>query len=342
MSEHPQRGPHRPSTKRRAFGAAVGLALLAGSLAACSSTGGKPSASGGGLSAGAANTPRITLAMVTHGAPGDTYWDLVRKGAEAAAAKDNVELKYSSDPQAPNQANLVQSAVDSKVAGIAVTLAKPDAMAPAVKAAQTASIPVVALNAGIADYKGMGIQEYFGQDENLAGQAAGKRLNDEGAKHVVCVIHEQGNVSLESRCAGVKQTFKGTLENLNVNGTDMPSVAATIGAKLQQDSSIDTLLTLGAPFALTAVQAVQNANSKAKVVTFDTNAALVGAIKSGDVQWAVDQQPYLQGYAAIDALWLYLNNGSLIGGGGPVLTGPAFIDKSNIAAIAKYVTNGTR
>ncbi len=233
----------------------------------------------------------------------------------------------------------MQSAVDSKVAGIALTLAKPDAMAPAVKAAQTANIPVVAFNAGIADYKGMGIQEYFGQDDNLAGQAAGKRLNDEGAKHVVCVIHEQGNVSLESRCAGVKQTFKGALENLNVNGTDMPSVAATMGAKLQQDPSIDTL---GAPFALTAVQAVQNANSKAKVATFDTNAALVPAIKSGGVQWAVDQQPYLQGYEAIDALWLYLNNGSVIGGGGPVLTGPAFIDKSNIAAIAKYVTNGTR
>ena len=90
----------------------------------------------------------------------------------------------------------------------------------------------------------------------------------------------------------------------------MPSVESTITAKLQQDPSVDHVVALGAPFALAAVQSVNNAGSKAKVVTFDTNAALVDAIKNGEVQWAVDQQPFLQGYLAIDALWLYLNNGT--------------------------------
>jgi simple sugar transport system substrate-binding protein len=129
---------------------------------------------------------------------------------------------------------------------------------------------------------------------------------------------------------------------LNVNGKDMPSVESTITAKLQQDPSIDYVVTLGAPFAMTAVQSVKNANSKAKVGTFDTNAALVGAIQNGDVQWAIDQQPFLQGYLSVDSLWLYLNNGNVIGGGQPTLTGPSFIDKSNIAAIAEYAKNGTR
>ena len=94
--------------------------------------------------------------------------------------------------------------------------------------------------------------------------------------------------------------------------------------------------------ALTAVQSVQNAGSSAKVVTFDTNAELVNAIKAGDVQWAVDQQPFLQGYLAVDALWLYLNNRNIVGGGMPTLTGPAFIDQSNIDAVAEYAKNGTR
>ena len=74
------------------------------------------------------DTPRVTIAMITHEVPGDSFWDLVRKGAETAAKKDNIELRYSNDPEAPNQANLVQSAIDSGVKGIAVTLAKPDAM----------------------------------------------------------------------------------------------------------------------------------------------------------------------------------------------------------------------
>jgi simple sugar transport system substrate-binding protein len=139
----------------------------------------------------------------------------------------------------------------------------------------------------------------------------------------------------------VKNTFPAT-EILNVNGKDMPSVESTITAKLQQDPSVDAVLTLGAPFALTAVQSVKNANSKAKVATFDTNAALVDAINAGDVQWAVDQQPFLQGYLAVDSLWLYLTNGNIIGGGKPTLTGPAFIDKTNIDAVAEYAKNGTR
>jgi simple sugar transport system substrate-binding protein len=65
--------------------------------------------------------------------------------------------------------------------------------------------------------------------------SAGERLASEGAKKAICVIQDQGNVALESRCAGVKAGFSGAVENLNVNRTDMPSVQSTITAKLQQD-----------------------------------------------------------------------------------------------------------
>lgn len=318
------------------------LAAVAIALSACSTTGGKPGTSDAGIAAGHADTPRFTVAMVTHGPPGDTFWDLIRKGAEAAAAKDNIELKYSAEVQGPEQANLVQNAVDSKVNALAVTLARPEALASAVTAAISAGIPVVAFNAGIDAWKAMGVKAYFGQDEKISGEAAGKRLSAEGAKKVVCVIQDQGNIALENRCAGVLSGLGPAVETLNVNGTDMPSVQATISAKLQQDPGIDYIMTLSASIALTAVQAVESAGSKARIATFDTNAQLVDAIKNGKVQWAIDQQPFLQGYLAVDSLWLYLNNGNVIGGGQPTLTGPAFIDRSNIDAIADYAKRGTR
>jgi simple sugar transport system substrate-binding protein len=327
--------------RRTAAVAAAGAAVIT-LLGACSSTGGKPQESGGGIGGVTADTPRATVAMITHEVPGDSFWDLIRKGAEAAAKKDNIELRYSNDPEAPNQANLMQTAIDSKVDGIAVTLAKPDAMAPVVKAASDAGIPVVAFNSGFGNFAQQGIREYFGQDEKLAGVAAGERLTTEGAKKVLCIIQEQGQVALESRCAGVTEGFKGQTELLNVNSKDMPSVESTITAKLQQDPSIDHIVALGAPIALAAVQSKQNAGSQATIVTFDTNAALVDAIKNGDVQWAIDQQPFLQGYLAVDSLWLYLNNGNVIGGGQPTLTGPSFIDNSNIDAVAEYAKAGTR
>lgn len=322
--------------------ALAGAGVVALSMAACSSTGGAPEGSGdGGSGGGTVDTPRMTIAMITHEVPGDSFWDLIRKGAEAAAKKDNVELRYSNDPEAPNQANLVQAAIDSGVDGIAVTLAKPEAMAAAVRAAEAKGIPVVAFNSGLQDWQAMGVKEYFGQDEFIAGQAVGERLKADGATKAVCVIQEQGHVGLESRCAGVKDTFPAT-ETLNVNGKDMPSVESTITAKLQQDPAVDMVVALGAPFALTAVQSVANAGSSAKVGTFDTNAALVDAIQTDKVMWAVDQQPYLQGYLAIDGLWLYNSNKNLIGGGQATLTGPSFIDKSNIDAVAELAKGGTR
>jgi simple sugar transport system substrate-binding protein len=117
---------------------------------------------------------------------------------------------------------------------------------------------------------------------------------------------------------------------------------SSMSAKLSQDKSIDHVITLGAPVALVALQAVSQANSSAKVVTFDTNPALVQKIKSGDVKWAVDQQPFLQGYLSIDSLWLYKVNGNILGGGQTVLTGPSFIDSSNIAKVAVFASRGTR
>ncbi|MET0886956.1 MAG: substrate-binding domain-containing protein, partial [Mycetocola sp.] len=115
---------HRRHRFASAAIAMMGAAVL---VAGCSSTGGKPRSTGDGMAAGTADTPRATVAMITHAPAGDSFWDLVQRGAETAAAKDNIELRYSNDPEAPNQANLVQNAIDTGVDGIAVTLAKPEA-----------------------------------------------------------------------------------------------------------------------------------------------------------------------------------------------------------------------
>ncbi|WP_181805096.1 sugar ABC transporter substrate-binding protein [Streptomyces shenzhenensis] len=337
------RSSHSRSRRLAPIVAVAAAAAL--TLAGCSSSsGGKKSEEGGAAaSAGKASTPRMTVALVTHQSPGDTFWDIVRKGAQAAADKDNIKLVYSADPNAGNQANLVQNAIDQKVDGIAVTLAKPDAMKDVVGKADAAKIPIVGLNSGLSDWKKLGLLEFFGQDETVAGEALGNRLNSEGAKKAVCVIQEQGNVGLTQRCDGVKKTFSGTTETLYVDGTSPTAVKSTITAKLTQDKAIDHVVTLGAPIALIAVQSVSDAGSKAKVATFDLNKDLTTAISKGTIEFAVDQQPYLQGYLAIDSLWLYKNNGNYMGGGEqPVLTGPAFVDKSNVDKVAAFAAKGTR
>lgn len=314
------------------------LVVVVIALGACSRGGDAPATE----TTADAGTPRTMVALVTHQAPGDTFWDLVRRGAEAAAAKHDIDLRYANDPDAANQADLVRAAINDEVDGIAVTLAVPGVMAPAVQAATAAEIPVVALNSGIADWKAMGVLEFFGQDEMIAGQAAGERFTHEGALNALCVIHEPGHVGLEARCAGVAKGFMGQTQILYVNGIDRPTVKRAVLAKLQEDFSIDRILALSAHVAVAALEAVGEANSYARVATFDTNAAVVDAIKNGTVEWAVDQQPFLQGYLAVDSVWLYLTNRNVIGGGLPTLTGPSFVDESNIDSVADLAEAGTR
>jgi simple sugar transport system substrate-binding protein len=319
--------------------ASVALLLLAG----CSGAGGDSRLDSGTGAAQGAETARLRIALITHGGEGDSFWERVRKGAEAAAAKDGADLTYANDSDPAGQARLVRDAIGDRVDGIALTLAKPAAMRAPVAAARAAGIPVVGLNSGIDAWKSQGLLEYFGQDESVAGAAVGNKLNELKAKHALCVIHERGNVALEARCAGVKKTFGGEMENLYVEGTDPDAVDTVLTARLRQDPGIDEVVTLGAQFALDAVGSVKAAGSRAHVATFDLNDDLAKAIRAGTVQFAVDQQPYLQGYLAVDALWLYKTNGNVSGGGvAPVLTGPAFVTRTNVAAVSKFAAAGTR
>lgn len=331
------------SGRRKLRTAAVGLAAVV-LLAGCSSTGGKNAQQqNNGAGAGKATTPQMTVAMITHASPGDTFWNIIQNGANAAAQKDNVKLSYSNNDDPAQEAQLIQTAIDKKVDGIAVTDPNTGALGPQIKKAVAAGIPVTMFNAGSADAMSLGAIGYFGQDETDAGIAAGQKLKAAGAKDVLCVIHSQGESQLEDRCNGViKGMAGGKVQRLYVNGTDDSAVTTGIQAKLTQDPAIDHLVTLGAPIAMDATQSVQGAHSKAKIDTFDTSKELVDAIKSHKVEWAIDQQPYLQGYLAVDALWLDKFNGDTIGGGKNVATGPAFVDAGNVDKVAGFAAKGNR
>ncbi|MEW1656129.1 MULTISPECIES: sugar ABC transporter substrate-binding protein [unclassified Streptomyces] len=325
---------------------AVLAAVLGVSLAGCSSTGGlraeqeRAAQTAGGKAA--VHTPRWTIAMVTHSGDGDTFWDIVQNGAKQAAVKDNINFVYAHDEEAQRQSQLVQSYIDQKVDGLIVSLAKPDAMKAVVKKAEKAGIPVITVNSGAEESKAFGALSHIGQDETVAGEAVGEELTKRGRKNALCVLHEQGNVGHEQRCDGAAKTFKGTMQKLYVDGTNMPDVQASIESKLQADPSIDAVVTLGAPFAPTAVKAKEQAESKAEIDTFDLNAQVASGLKDGSLGFAVDQQPYLQGYQAVDLLWLYKYNADVLGGGKPVLTGPQVITKQDAAALQEYAKRGTR
>lgn len=325
--------------KRAAFAVVAASAVL--TTSACSGGGAQPTpeTSGGG---GGGGNSGYTFAMVTHETPGDTFWDRIRAGAQQAAKDTGSTLKYSADPDATKQAVLIQNAIDSKVDGIATTLVTPDALIPTVQKAVAAGIPVDSFNSGSDFFVKAGSLAHFSSSERLAGQQAGTKAKEGGATKVLCVIQQTGSVALEDRCAGVKDSFSST-ENIQVNGQDDSAVTSALQAKLSQDKDINWIVTLGAAQGLDAIKASTSAGrTDVKVGTFDLNADAAKAVQAGQLQFCIDQQPYLQGYLAIDQLYLYKKNGNIIGAGQLTLTGPTFVDKTNVDKILPFIEQNTR
>jgi simple sugar transport system substrate-binding protein len=280
--------------------------------------------------------------VITHGSAGDAFWDVVQNGAEAAGEDLGVSVDYQSDGDPQRQAQLVDAAVNQDVDGIVVSMANPDALQESIAAAVDAGIPVVTINSGGDRSAEFGAIGHVGQDETIAGQGAGGRLAKDGAKKVLCVLHEAGNIGLEQRCSGASEGFGGDVMTLQVDINDLQAAQATITSQLRSDPSIDAVLTLNSAVAAVAVAAAADAGSDAEVATFDLDQEVIKGIQGGSVAFAVDQQQYEQGYLPIVMLELYAENLNTVGGGQPVLTGPGIVDSTNVDEIADLSSKGTR
>jgi simple sugar transport system substrate-binding protein len=285
----------------------------------------------------------LTIAVITHG-EGDTFWSVAKKGAEQAGEDMGVTVKYSESANDPQKhAQLIDSAVTEKVDGIATSVPNPDALRDPLKKAADAGIPIVTLNSGQGDSAALGAITHVGQDESVAGEAAGKRLAESASGKLLCVVHEQGNTGLEERCAGAKKGFGGEVENVQVKGVaDIATSVTELQSKLESDDAVTAVLTLNPDIAVAGRDAIQGASSDAKLATFDLSGDVVKAVKAGEIEFAVDQQQYLQGYLPVVFLTLFNTNANTVGGGLPVLTGPGFVDKSNADTVEQLATEGTR
>ncbi|MCU1687656.1 MAG: Conserved putative secreted protein [Amycolatopsis sp.] len=333
--------PSPSSPVKRRF--RLGLLAAAGALLLTACTG--PTATQAPTNAPSdqpASSGQLTLAVITHGTAGDAFWNVVKNGAEAAGKQLGVKVDYNSDGDPGNQAKLIDNAVAQKVGGLVISMANPEALKPSIQKAVAAGIPVITINSGEDQSAAYGALAHVGQNESIAGQQAGAKFKALGKTKLLCVIHEAGNVGQAQRCDGAKQGFAGNVQTLQVDITNPTDTESRIKGAVQADPSIDAVLTLNSQVAALAVSAVKSAGSKAQVGTFDLNSDVVTAIKSGDVQFAVDQQQYEQGYLPVTMLKLYHDNANIIGAGKPILTGPNFVDKSNVDKIGAYVARGTR
>ncbi|WP_336206568.1 sugar ABC transporter substrate-binding protein [Nonomuraea sp. LPB2021202275-12-8] len=321
----------------------VMLALVSAlALSGCSSPGEQTPQSAPAEGSASAAAGAGTYAVITHGAPGDSFWDVVKNGAEAAGKQYGAQVTYQGDGDPAKQSQLIDQAVSGKVDGIVVSMANPDALREAIGKAVAAKIPVVTINSGADSSKALGAITHVGQSEDVAGRGAGEQLKAAGVGKLLCVIHEAGNVGLDQRCKGAEETLGGTVERLQVDVSNLADVTSKVTAKLQSDKQVNGVLALNPAVAVAARDAIADSGSQAKLATFDLSADVVSAIQGDEILFAVDQQQYLQGYLPITFLHLYKNNLNTVGGGLPVNTGPGFVTKDNAEQVAKLAEAGTR
>ncbi len=285
----------------------------------------------------------LTFYMITHSDDGP-FWSVVKRGAEAAASNLGVKLVWQGSNNDPEkQVQDIEAAVSAGASGIAASLPSPDALVPPLQAAVAAGIPVITLNSGVNDYETIGALTHVGQTEIIAGEGAGKRFNDAGAKVLLCGTQEQSNVGLEERCKGAENTFNGKVITQFMGGdADQASQQATINATLAADPSIDAFLGTGPVIAMSGLRAAQDLGRTLAIGGFDITPEIIDAIEAGDVSFTVDQQQYLQGYMPVLLLYLNVTNQNTLGGGLPILTGPGFVTPDNAAAVKALVAAGTR
>jgi simple sugar transport system substrate-binding protein len=297
---------------------------------------------------GAPSAPRsdVKIAVVTHGQASDTFWSVVKNGVDRAAKDMGATVTYNA-PQTFDMvamSRLIDAEVAKKPDGLVVSIPDAAALSKSIKAAVDAKIPVISINSGSDVYKGLGVLLHVGQTEYEAGVGGGEKMAAAGVKNALCVNHEVGNAGQDLRCKGFLDALTkggGAGKVLAVNAGDPTDSQQKITAAMGAD--VDGILALGPPSSAAALAALKQGGKlgKVKLGTFDLSPAVLASIRDGDLEFAIDQQQYLQGYLPI----VLLTQRKLYGvmpASGVLPTGPGFVIKETAARVIDLSKQGLR
>ena len=286
----------------------------------------------------------IKLAVVTHGQSADTYWSVVKKGVDDAAALMGADVSYQA-PQTTDyvaMSRMIDAAVTQKVQGLVVSIADAEALGKSVKAAADAGIPVIVIDSGEDQVQKLGLKLYIGTTSYFEqGKRAAKQLLDAGVKKGVCANHETGNLVNESACDGFIQAMNGKGDRVEIS-LDPTETAARLNAYLSAHPDVDGILALGAPSATNVVSALRQKGTLAnyKIGNFDVSGDTLSSLANKELLFSFDSQQYLMGFLPVVLLTLNAKYGVL-----PInniYTGPNAISPTDVEKIMVLSKKGIR
>ena len=291
----------------------------------------------------------LRIVAVTHGVSANPFWSVVINGLDDAARDLGVRVEY----QAPStfdmvtMSDLIDAAVASRPDGLIVSVPDPGALGASIRAAVDIGIPVITINSGGDASAALGALAHVGQAEYDAGFAGGERLAEAGVQQVLCVNQEVGNVALDTRCRGLTDALAEhgvPVSVLAVELADPEDTRQRVTGALLANPAIDGILTLGTTGAEPTLAALQDLGrvGAVHVGTFDLSTRVLEAIRDGEIDFAIDQQQYLQGYLPVVLLILYIETGTVPGGGFAIPTGPGFVTIETAEQVMSLTSRGLR
>jgi len=325
------------------------------------------------LTAGLAATTAARAAdahfvLISHAPDSDSWWNTIKNAIKQADEDFNVETDYRNPTNGDiaDMARLIEQAAARNYDGVIVTIADYDVLKGSIGKVTEKHIPLVTINSGTEQQSAdLGAIMHIGQPEYTAGKAAGEKAKAAGVKSFLCVNHYATNPASFERCRGFADALGVDFKTSTLDaGTDPTGIQSKVSAYLRNHPDTGGVLALGPLSAAPTIKALQQMGLAGKLwfATFDFDDDIAKAIKDGTIKFAIDQQPYLQGYIAVAVLAIArhdhttdpvkirealqanpkfqarLSTYGLAPSYGPrnIGSGPGFITKENIDKVIKY------
>jgi ribose transport system substrate-binding protein len=299
------------------------LALMASAIALAGATG--------------ASAAEIAVIVKT---VNSTFWQNVQKGAEAAigTSKAGHTMTFqgpAAESAIADEVNMVENAVNRKVAGILLAPSDPDALIPAVKKAWEARIPVVIIDSQLSASAEKYYQAFLATDNKKAGELAAKALIDKvGTTGKIAVMSYVAGAGSEiGRVGGFNDYIKAN-SKLQIVGpfysqSQMATALNQTTDVLAANSDLVGMFGANEPTAIGMGRAIKQAGKAGKVaaIGFDGNQDLQEFVKDGTLNATVVQGSYQMGEKGIDTLLKILNKDKV---DKVIDTGVVVVTKDNI------------
>ena len=295
--------------KMRALAAVVGLSML---LVACPKDPPKPAAEGEG--GAAPRAARLKIAVIPKGTTHE-FWKSVHAGAVKAAKEADVDIIWKGplkEDDLKAQVDVVSTFIAQGVNGVVLAPLNDTALRAPVKQATQAKIPVVVFD---SDLQGDDHVSFVATDNLAAGKLAGEHLaklvGEKGS--VVVLRYQEGSASTQNREKGFLDAVKGKpgikVVSDNQYGGATTESAFSKGESLLLAQKAETGAVNGiftpnesTTFGMLLALRKSSLNKKMKFVGFDASEKLVGALRDGDIDGLVVQDPFNMGYLAVKTM----------------------------------------